>query len=68
MMAERKVKWGIMGAGWISNKFAADLLHSPNAQIVAVASQSEEKAKKFHSNMALTAHTVTMTSLYRMTK
>lgn len=47
MMAERKVKWGIMGAGWISNKFAADLLHSPNAQIVAVASQSEEKAKKF---------------------
>ena len=46
-MAEQKVKWGIMGAGWISGKFAADLAHSPNTELVAVASQTKEKAEQF---------------------
>lgn len=46
-MANRKIKWGIMGPGGISRKFASDLIHSDNAELVAVASRTEEKAEAF---------------------
>ncbi|KRG16397.1 dehydrogenase [Virgibacillus soli] len=48
-MTENKVKWGIMGAGNISRKFASDLVHSENADLVAVASRTEGKAASFAS-------------------
>jgi len=46
-MADRKIKWGIMGAGNISRHFASDLAHSPNAELTAVVSQTKEKAEVF---------------------
>lgn len=42
-----KIRWGIIGAGWISGKFAADLKHVEDAELVAVASQSLDKATSF---------------------
>lgn len=46
-MSEKKIKWGIMGPGVISRKFASDLIHSPQAEIVAVASRTKEKSELF---------------------
>ncbi|MCJ8008606.1 Gfo/Idh/MocA family protein [Lederbergia wuyishanensis] len=48
-MSERKIKWGIMGPGNISRKFASDLVQSENAELVAVASRTEGKAAAFAS-------------------
>ncbi|MBS4219911.1 Gfo/Idh/MocA family oxidoreductase [Bacillus sp. FJAT-49711] len=48
-MSERKIKWGIMGPGNISRKFASDLVKSENAELVAVASRTEGKAANFAS-------------------
>lgn len=46
-MAERNIKWGIMGPGWISSQFAKDLLQVEGAEMVAVGSKSLERAEKF---------------------
>ncbi|HMD67609.1 MAG TPA: Gfo/Idh/MocA family oxidoreductase [Chitinivibrionales bacterium] len=40
-------KWGILGCGNIAGKFADALLAVPNAQLHAVASRSETKAREF---------------------
>ncbi|MBS4201798.1 Gfo/Idh/MocA family oxidoreductase [Bacillus sp. FJAT-49732] len=48
-MSDRKIKWGIMGPGNISRKFASDLVQSENAELVAVASRTEGKAAAFAS-------------------
>ncbi|MBS4203079.1 Gfo/Idh/MocA family protein [Lederbergia citrea] len=48
-MSGRKIKWGIMGPGNISHKFASDLVQSENAELVAVASRTEGKADAFAS-------------------
>lgn len=44
---EGKIKWGIIGTGGISNKFAADLPHSSNGVAYAVSSRSQESADAF---------------------
>ncbi|CAM4079237.1 Gfo/Idh/MocA family protein [Lederbergia lenta] len=44
-----KIKWGIMGPGNISSKFASDLVQSDQAELVAVASRTQGKAEKFAS-------------------
>jgi predicted dehydrogenase len=41
------VRWGILGAGHIARKFAADLLVSPDCIPAAVASRSLDKAESF---------------------
>jgi len=42
-----KVCWGILGGGRIANDFADCLALLPQAELIAVASRSEEKAKSF---------------------
>jgi predicted dehydrogenase len=41
------IRWGILGCGKIARKFAADLKHVKNAELVAVASREAEKAHTF---------------------
>lgn len=51
------VRWGIAGPGRIAAALAPDFLHVPNAELVAVASRDEERAREFanHHGVA-TAH------------
>jgi len=56
-----KIKWGIIGLGKIANKFAADLLLSPNAVLQGVASRSREKAAEFGAKY----HSVSYYGSYR---
>jgi dihydrodiol dehydrogenase / D-xylose 1-dehydrogenase (NADP) len=44
---KEKVNWGIIGAGRISRTFVNDLKLIPNANVIAVASKSMERAKTF---------------------
>lgn len=43
----RTIKWGIIGPGRIAHKFAEALSIVPNAQLFAVASRSEKRARDF---------------------
>jgi len=45
-----KIRWGILGCGNIARKFAADLRLVEEAELVAVASRSLEKARSFASD------------------
>lgn len=45
----RTIKWGIMGAGNISAKFAQTLKEMKNTELVAVAARNLERAEKFAS-------------------
>jgi len=42
-----KIRWGLIGLGLISRKFANGLAFAPDAEIYAVASRSQEKADAF---------------------
>jgi predicted dehydrogenase len=44
-----KIKWGIIGLGGIARKFAKDLTEHEDAELIAVASRSIEKANEFAS-------------------
>lgn len=46
-MKFKMFKWGILGAGKIAGKFASDLKNVPGAELYAVASRDELKAKEF---------------------
>lgn len=43
----KKIKWGIIGPGKIADKFATDLQEVEHAELYAVASRSQTKAKSF---------------------
>lgn len=46
-MADRKIKWGIIGLGNIASQFASDLLLIKDAELTAVASRDITKAEQF---------------------
>ena len=46
-MADRKIKWGIIGLGNIASQFASDLLLIKDAELTAVASRDISKAEQF---------------------
>lgn len=43
----RTIRWGIAGPGRIAEAVAPDFLHVPRAELLAVASRDEERAKSF---------------------
>lgn len=45
-----KVRWGIIGTGWISHQFVTDLVHASNGEAYAVGSRSQESADEFARN------------------
>lgn len=47
------VRWGILGAGNIAKKLAADIALVKNAQLVAVASRSRQKASLFAKEFSI---------------
>ncbi|WP_328870914.1 Gfo/Idh/MocA family oxidoreductase [Streptomyces sp. NBC_00287] len=46
-MTEQGVRWGILATGGIAATFTADLVDMPDAEVVAVASRSQESADAF---------------------
>lgn len=48
-----KFRWGILGAGTIARKFAADLANLPDAERYAVASRTKEKAQVFADEFSM---------------
>ncbi|MBP1903663.1 putative dehydrogenase [Paenibacillus turicensis] len=48
---KKKVNWGIMGTGWIADRFASDLQYVDNGEAIAVGSRTLESATKFAENM-----------------
>ncbi|WP_033327750.1 Gfo/Idh/MocA family protein [Streptomyces yerevanensis] len=46
-VAAERVRWGVLATGGIAAAFTADLVDLPDAEVVAVASRTEESAKAF---------------------
>ena len=44
-----KLDWGIIGTGFIAEKFAGELLQAPGAGLAAVGSRTLESAERFCS-------------------
>ncbi|MCY4070457.1 MAG: Gfo/Idh/MocA family oxidoreductase [Chloroflexi bacterium] len=49
-----KIRWGLIGLGLISRKFANGLAFAPDAEVYAVASRSQEKADAFGAEFGAT--------------
>ncbi|MBC8570730.1 Gfo/Idh/MocA family protein [Zongyangia hominis] len=47
MSTDKKIKWGIMGTGWIADKFCTALHACEDAEVYAVGSRTQESADKF---------------------
>lgn len=66
MSRTNKIRWGILGAGKIAHKFAADLSLVENAELIAIASQDQfrgnEFAKKFNIPICLDSYEKLATS------
>lgn len=49
-----KIKWGIVGTGWVSDQFVADLAHVANGEGYAVGSRTIENATEFATKYQMT--------------
>jgi predicted dehydrogenase len=49
-----KIRWGIVGTGWIARKFTEDLLLLPDHEVVAVGSRSLDTARTFAQAYGIT--------------
>lgn len=47
------VRWGVVGPGRIASKVVADFPHVPDAEVVAVASRSAERADRFAAEFGI---------------
>jgi len=47
------IKWGIIGTGFIARQFAKGLSYAPGAELFAVSSRNEEKAKQFATDFGV---------------
>lgn len=47
------IRWGILGSGWIAERFIESVRAHTKQDIVAVGSRSKDRAKEFASRMAL---------------
>lgn len=63
---QKTIKWAILGAGKIAHKFAQDFRQVKNANLVAVASRSREKAESFASEYQIT-NILSYEELYKST-
>jgi predicted dehydrogenase len=55
--ARKTINWGIIGTGWIAEKFAVGLSSVPDAKLTAVASRTRDTAAAFAQRHAIdTAH------------
>ncbi|MEK3731782.1 Gfo/Idh/MocA family oxidoreductase [Paenibacillus sp. FSL M8-0334] len=48
-----KIRWGIMGTGWIAEQFAADLAYTDNAELLAVGSRTSDSAGAFAAKFSV---------------
>jgi predicted dehydrogenase len=49
----RILRWGILGSGWIAERFIESVRAHTKQDIVAVGSRSKERAEEFASHMGL---------------
>ena len=49
-----KIRWGLIGLGFIARRFVNDLVRLPDAEVYAVASRSQEKADAFGAEFGAT--------------
>ncbi|SFN58409.1 Gfo/Idh/MocA family protein [Dokdonella immobilis] len=54
-MSTRKIRWGVIGAGRIARQFAADVTHTRNAELVAVAARERPRAREFAARWSIPA-------------
>ena len=51
-----KIRWGILGTGYIAHQFAEGLGALPDAQIAAVGSRKPESAAEFARHFGIPRH------------
>src|ERR671914_205986 len=57
MVDMESVRWGVVGPGRIAAKVVRDFVHMPDAEVIAVASRSAERARAFaDANGIVRAH------------
>lgn len=49
----KTIRWGIMGTGWIAEKFAADLTYVSNGEGAAVGSRTRNSAEQFAAKFSI---------------
>src|SRR5258708_4409121 len=51
-----KLRWGLLGTGWIARKFATGLRETDSGELVAIGGRSEESGRKFEEDFRAHVH------------